>query len=97
MEWVCPDDHGRLTKQADVLACPGCGRDYPVVDGIPVFTRASRVRAEQPSPVLDELWQSMQTKTASEAAAELCGKHGCTRSMYNADWKFFLPAVPPFG
>jgi len=95
MEWSCPDDHERLSARANVLVCAGCGREYPIVDGIPVFTRDGRVNggAQQTSPVLDELWQSMQAKTASQAAAEMCGKHGCTRSMYNADWKFFLPAA----
>jgi len=95
MEWNCPDDHERLTVQTSSLTCPGCGREYPIVDGIPVFTRDGRGNngAQQTSPVLNELWESMQAKTASQAAAEMCGKHGCTRSMYNADWKFFLPAA----
>jgi len=39
LEWrallVCPVDHSPLEESEDALACPRCGRRYPIVDGIP--------------------------------------------------------------
>jgi hypothetical protein len=34
---VCPVCHQPLQLEAAVLQCQGCGRRYPVVDGIPVL------------------------------------------------------------
>ena len=34
---VCPVCHQSLQLQADVIQCQGCGRRYPIVDGIPVL------------------------------------------------------------
>jgi uncharacterized protein YbaR (Trm112 family) len=34
---VCPVCHASLTMQADGIECVGCGRVYPVVDGLPVL------------------------------------------------------------
>lgn len=33
----CPACHGELRLEAEYLVCAGCGRVYPVVDGIPVL------------------------------------------------------------
>lgn len=34
---VCPACHGELEPRTDELRCVGCGRYYPVTDGIPVL------------------------------------------------------------
>jgi len=34
---ACPVCHDDLRLEADRLICAGCGRGYPVVDGIPVL------------------------------------------------------------
>lgn len=36
---ACPACHGGLAvdPQADELTCTGCGRAYPIIDGIPVL------------------------------------------------------------
>jgi uncharacterized protein YbaR (Trm112 family) len=35
---ACPDtDHAPLSLTEEGLVCTGCGRTYPVVDGIPVL------------------------------------------------------------
>ena len=35
---VCPVCHGRLRLEgAAAIACAGCGRRYPIVDGLPVL------------------------------------------------------------
>lgn len=34
---VCPACHGGLAPEAVSLRCTGCGRKYPIVDGIPVL------------------------------------------------------------
>jgi uncharacterized protein len=34
---VCPVCLASLRAEADRLACTGCGRVYPIVDGIPVL------------------------------------------------------------
>jgi uncharacterized protein YbaR (Trm112 family) len=34
---ACPGDHAPLRVDGDHLVCTGCGRGYPVVDGIPVL------------------------------------------------------------
>jgi hypothetical protein len=41
---VCPVCHQALQLEAAAIQCTGCGRRYPVVDGIPVLLadRATR-------------------------------------------------------
>ena len=34
---VCPACHQPLRVDAGAICCDGCGRRYPVVDGIPVL------------------------------------------------------------
>ena len=34
---ACPVCYGKLRAEAERLVCAGCGRGYPVVDGIPVL------------------------------------------------------------
>jgi uncharacterized protein YbaR (Trm112 family) len=34
---ACPACHGDLRLETERLVCGGCGRRYPVVDGIPVL------------------------------------------------------------
>jgi uncharacterized protein YbaR (Trm112 family) len=34
---VCPVCHQSLQLEAAVIRCQGCGRRYPVVDGIPIL------------------------------------------------------------
>jgi uncharacterized protein YbaR (Trm112 family) len=34
---VCPACHQPLRLDAGAISCQGCGRRYPVVDGIPVL------------------------------------------------------------
>jgi len=38
LRWiVCPVCHQALQFEAALLRCQGCGRGYPIVDGIPVL------------------------------------------------------------
>jgi uncharacterized protein YbaR (Trm112 family) len=38
LRWVvCPVCHGSLRLEMGTICCEGCGRRYPVVDGIPVL------------------------------------------------------------
>jgi uncharacterized protein YbaR (Trm112 family) len=34
---ACPSCHGDLRVEGERLVCGGCGRRYPIVDGIPVL------------------------------------------------------------
>jgi hypothetical protein len=34
---VCPVCHAALHLDAQVILCTGCGRRYPIVDGVPVL------------------------------------------------------------
>jgi uncharacterized protein YbaR (Trm112 family) len=34
---ACPADQAPLAPQGDELVCSGCGRRYPVQDGMPVL------------------------------------------------------------
>ena len=34
---ACPVDHAPVREDGDRLVCDGCGRRYPVRDGIPVM------------------------------------------------------------
>jgi uncharacterized protein len=34
---ACPACQGVLRLESDKLVCAGCGRAYPIVDGIPVL------------------------------------------------------------
>lgn len=44
-ELACPVCLGELRAQEDVLRCTGCGRAYPVLDGIPVLIAERAVEA----------------------------------------------------
>ena len=44
---VCPVCHKPLLLQAEVIDCLGCGRRYPIVDGLPVLIES---RATRPNP-----------------------------------------------
>jgi uncharacterized protein YbaR (Trm112 family) len=35
--FVCPVCHQSLQLEAAVIRCQGCGKRYPIVDGIPVL------------------------------------------------------------
>jgi uncharacterized protein YbaR (Trm112 family) len=38
LRWlVCPVCHQALALEAEAIRCAGCGRHYPIVDGIPVL------------------------------------------------------------
>jgi uncharacterized protein YbaR (Trm112 family) len=38
LRWiVCPVCHHLLQLEAAIVQCQGCGRRYPIVDGIPVL------------------------------------------------------------
>jgi uncharacterized protein YbaR (Trm112 family) len=38
LRWVvCPACHKTLHLESDNVRCAGCGRRYPIVDGIPVL------------------------------------------------------------
>ena len=43
---ACPVCYGRLWFEAATVVCSGCGRTYPVADGIPVLIAQ---RAGEPS------------------------------------------------
>jgi hypothetical protein len=34
---ACPSCRSAVTEEGDELACKGCGRRYPVKDGVPVM------------------------------------------------------------
>jgi uncharacterized protein YbaR (Trm112 family) len=42
---VCPVCHGALELASPNIACAGCGRQFPIVDGLPVLLadRATRL------------------------------------------------------
>jgi uncharacterized protein len=48
---VCPACRARLVVEADAIRCVGCGRRYPVEDGIPVLivNRATESHSVQES------------------------------------------------
>jgi uncharacterized protein YbaR (Trm112 family) len=38
LRWItCPVCHQRLLLEAGTIHCQGCGRRYPIVDGIPIL------------------------------------------------------------
>jgi uncharacterized protein YbaR (Trm112 family) len=43
---ACPVCHGDLRLVGSTLACAGCGRGYPIVDGIPVLIAGREATAE---------------------------------------------------
>jgi len=36
-QFACPACHAALRAQAGSIVCTGCGRVFPVIDGIPVL------------------------------------------------------------
>jgi uncharacterized protein YbaR (Trm112 family) len=50
--FACPVCHATLTADAHGVVCSGCGRIYPVEDGIPALLRerAHASAAKRPTP-----------------------------------------------
>ena len=46
---VCPVDYSALDDAEDALACPRCGRRYPIHDGIPNMIPDDATAPETPS------------------------------------------------
>ena len=46
---VCPVCHAALTLAPATLDCTGCGRRYPIVDGLPVLIESRALQIEQKS------------------------------------------------
>lgn len=47
---ACPVCHGDLCVNGERLVCGGCGRRYPVLDGVPVLI-AERAEADDENPL----------------------------------------------
>jgi len=45
---VCPACHSRLTLSGATVDCAGCGRRYPLADGIPVLLVDRATTPEKP-------------------------------------------------
>ncbi len=44
---ACPACFGALHAEADRVVCAGCGRAYPVIDGIPVLIAGRAISAQE--------------------------------------------------
>jgi len=57
---ACPACLGELRLDGDRLTCVGCGRSYPIVDGIPVLIAD---RAVEPSQTVSSATSSTSVPT----------------------------------
>ncbi|MBN2498627.1 MAG: methyltransferase domain-containing protein [Deltaproteobacteria bacterium] len=86
MSWYCPRCHGALRIHGGRLACAGCGRSYPLRDGLPVFCRP------QPSPaLLEELERATRRRAFEDAASRCCRRHDLARRSASPGLGAFLP------
>ena len=44
---VCPACHSPVERREELLVCRGCGRGYPIRNGIPVMLVGEAVRPER--------------------------------------------------
>ena len=44
---VCPVCHGRLELEGVSVRCAGCGRSYPIEDGIPVLLELRAIETQR--------------------------------------------------
>jgi len=91
MIWACPRDGEALVRVDDRLRCSTCEAEYPVVQGLPLFSDAgqegSAREEDERSDSLAELWRLMQDRSADDAAARFCKDRDCVRYRPGADWK----------
>jgi len=50
---VCPICHHALQLEEGMIQCRGCGRRYPIIDGIPVDLRDIRIYVDRPEFVIN--------------------------------------------
>lgn len=44
---VCPVCHARLAQEQTRVRCAGCGRSYPIEDGIPVLLELRAIETQR--------------------------------------------------
>lgn len=94
---LCPDCLAPLITHKADMRCPACGRDYPVVDGVPKLTLSDHYFGEFPRQRMKAFLASAETDPeralarllAENAAPPRLGEYiiGAGR----AGWKFLLP------
>lgn len=67
--FVCPACHGMLKTRESALCCASCGAQYPVREGIPVFTEDGDVRDLEEMQHLVERLESMDETAFPDPAA----------------------------
>lgn len=96
-DWVaCPECRGRLQELRTALVCPQCGRQWPVVDGLPIFSEAKEYWGEVPRDLMQRLVARGRVAGWRQAVAELLSSEHPMIASYvddpcRADWRFLLP------
>ena len=90
---VCPRCKSPLTSDASVLRCTRCGRDYPVIDGVPDFLGSEdRYWGEIPPGEMESAVRTARESGFKESVMQVASKHPdlsyYLQSPARIDWLF---------
>jgi SAM-dependent methyltransferase len=95
-EWIaCPECSGRFNQGSSRLRCVGCGREWPIIDGVPHFVADFPYWGEMPLQQMREVnraaavgsWRSALTDSADPAVQRAAGM---ILNLERANWQWLV-------
>jgi SAM-dependent methyltransferase len=93
---ACPTCRVHLSMRGATVLCPHCENEWPIVDGLPIFSEAEHYWGEVPQPLLQHLLERGRAVGWRPAVEELLRPKYASIARYiqdpcRADWRFLLP------
>ena len=93
---ACPACRASLSEAASLLQCCSCGREWPIVDGMPVFVEGGQYWGEVPQELMQRVVDRGREIGWRQAVDELLLPDYAKIASYvqepcRADWRFLLP------